>query len=152
MAKIYETKEDFQRDQLNEEAAHLRLKASHQNHTAATFIVGSLFADVIRMGKPETRNWLGWVSWAATFGAIVEWVRGWKTSSKAEDVERHARVLGPERVVLPPDVMMDTPPIIVMAADKPCAPCKTKPFSQSIASKTLAEHAAEQTLDPSLKR
>src|SRR5581483_4826383 len=99
MAKIYETKEDFERDKLKEQAQGLRLSAEKQSGLGMSLIGGSFLADLFHQQKPETRGWLRYTSFLLAFTGIIEAVRSWFTSSKAHNLELQSERLGPEQVV-----------------------------------------------------
>ena len=101
MAKIYETKEDFQRDVLKDQAADLRLKSSEQNATGLAYLSGSVLVDLWNRGRQSASAGLSIVSGALFIASIVNWVKSWRTSSRAHDLELERERLGPQAVVLP---------------------------------------------------
>ncbi|NBX03255.1 MAG: hypothetical protein EBR02_04180 [Alphaproteobacteria bacterium] len=138
MAKIYETKDDFKRDKLDEQAKNLRLRKSEQGNSGMTLLGGSFLAEIYHARSPETRGWLATVGSIMGIVGMIEIVRSWMTGSKAHDLELERERMGPQHVVLPAGA----------APDKDCAPCMLK--TGRIEPKTLAEHA--QTSDTLLGR
>ena len=102
MAKIYETKEDFERDKLDEQAKDLHIKSGDQFISGvATGALGSIIHFVFRNR----------VSGAASvvlnvFGAFGM-VKSFFTLRSAHDLERQRERMGPDTIVLPHDMPMN---------------------------------------------
>jgi len=135
MAKIYETREDLQHDQLKDEAQRLKLKASRQDYWSLSMLGGGLVSQLYHERKPETRGWLSYLGIGLTIAGIVEWVRSWGTSSKADAVEMQSRFTGSGIVKMP----MDT-----VAPEPECHHCHL----QDARPKSLLEYAAKSASDP----
>src|SRR5437016_3317558 len=101
MAKIYETREDLQHDQLKAEAERLKLQSSRQDYWAITNLGGGLIASLYHDRNPE-KGWLNYLSVGLTVAGIVEWVKSWKSSSKAEALELQSALTGSGEVILAP--------------------------------------------------
>jgi len=137
MAKIYETKEDFERDKLKEQSGRLWQNALVQSGTAMGLAAASLVTEFIRREKPETRGGLRWVSGILAITGIVEQVRSWTIQGKARNLELQTERMGPETTIIPADVPnMDMNP-------KDCG-CKIKPYKRLLGPRTLLEQAEKQ--------
>ena len=105
MAKIYETKDDYQKDVIKDQVKDLRLEASRQSGWGATWIGGSFLTDLWREKGIIRGRGPGLVSAALSVFGIVDIVRSWMTSSKAHTLELQRERMGPSTVVLPPDAL-----------------------------------------------
>jgi hypothetical protein len=132
MAKIYETKEDLQRDQLKDEAARLKLKASEQNYWSLAALGTGAITSMWPVVKESTRRTLSVVSIAFSVVGLVEWVRSWGTSSKASTVEMQSRLTGSGVVKMPADAVVP---------EQECHHC----HMQDARPKSLLEYAAKNT-------
>ena len=141
MAKIYETKEDFERDKLKEQASALHMDAERQSHGGLAFAASALIAESIRSAKPETRGWMTYLSWALIVPAFVQMVRSWFTSTNAHTLDLQHDRMGPERVVLPPDIAPNA-----LEAHQECG-CKLKKYAVS-APTSLLDQAQKTGFPP----
>ena len=139
MAKIYETQEDFTRDKLAEQAGAMHLKSAQQSEKGVAMIATSFFVDVLNMSMARSRSWLSAVGTFLGIVGMVDVFKGWSTKNKAHDLDMQRERMGPQRIVLPPDVAPEL--------EKDCAPCALKnTFADRAGQKTLAEYA-EKPLD-----
>lgn len=106
MAKIYETKEDFQRDVLKEQAHRLRHQAHSQDRASWLMMAGGMVASLWNVTKRRSSAFLSFASTFLYISAVVELVRAWRTESKAHDADLERERLGPGQVALPPDVSL----------------------------------------------
>ena len=131
MAKIYETKEDFERDKLTEQAQQLRNDANSQSQIGGAASTGGL-ATLIVKNQHESK----WISFAAfgliTYG-LIESIRSWFTAGKAHTLELERDRMGPAKVIMPPD-------IAVVEEHKDCQ-CHSKLHKHAVSPKTLLEQA-----------
>ena len=137
MAKIYETKEDFERDKLTEQAKNLRLSASHEAGWGAVLISGSFLTDLL------TKSTGGWrvLSSALSVMGIIEAIKSLFTGSKAHTLELERDRMGPAKVVMPPDTVIEE--------HKDCH-CHSKLHKHAVSPKTLLEQA-ERTGLPAMR-
>ena len=125
MAKIYETKEDFQKDALESQAKDLRLKAAHQAGTGSAMIGTNFFIDLWQARRGGGSGLIALASSLLGIVGVVQVVKSFFTDHKAHDLELQRERMGPTRIVLPPDVMLpgDVP-------EKDCG-CKHKRHAAS---------------------
>lgn len=101
MAVIYETKEDFEKAKLSEQAKDLHLKASHESGFGMSLIGANFileyfsryaknYPSLMRVGG----NILGLLG-------VVESVKSFFTSSKARDREHELERMGPQVFAMP---------------------------------------------------
>lgn len=141
MAKIYETKEDFQRDKFKEQIHRLDNQAHAQDSTSWALLMGSVLADVWNMTKQRSSTALSFVSGALLITAVVQWFKSWRTHGKSHDLSLQLERMGPETIVLAPGMVMGEPP----TPEKECTSCKHKKYGQGITPKTLADYAEKPT-------
>lgn len=140
MAIIYETKEDFERDKLKDQAKDMELKAEKQSGLGLAFVIGGTIVDYL---NKKGSSGLRWTSTALNIVGFVEVVKSMFTSHKAHDLKLQRERMGPQEVIIKGDV----PPaeVLEMAAahgEKPCSHCDHhKP-------KTLLEHAEKGDVAP----
>ena len=140
MAKIYETKEDFAKDALKDQAKDLRLKASRQAGTGSSLIIADFFVQMLRASGTIKSGLVGIAGSVMGIGGVVQIIRSWFTDSKAHDLEMKRERLGPETIVLPPDMPLNDTP------EKDCG-CKFKKFSNIINPTSLTEQAVNSAND-----
>lgn len=102
MAKIYESRDDFERDKLKEQAAQQKYNALWHTANASGFIGLGAALHLLNAKKP--RDWITWVGFASIGAGVFEMIKSWFTSSKAHTLELQRDRLGPETIVLPPDM------------------------------------------------
>ncbi|MDX2074108.1 MAG: hypothetical protein SFX19_07075 [Alphaproteobacteria bacterium] len=102
MAKIYETTQDLEREQLDKQAAHLRAQANKQTHRSLMLLTTSLIIDIWNRGKGAGSFILSALSTALTVGSIMDAFKAWKTDGRARELEAERSKMGPEVVLLPP--------------------------------------------------
>ena len=145
MAKIYETKEDYERDKLGEQTAGLHLKSSQQSQHGMAIIGTSLFLDVLNMSMRQARGWLSAVSTFLGVVGVIDMFKGWNTKNRAHDLELQRDRLGPQQVILPADVAEPQ-------KEGDCLPCALKKkFGEATPQKTLAEYA-QKPVDNGIKQ
>jgi hypothetical protein len=146
MAKIYETKDDFQRDMLDQQAGELHLKSEKQ----ASSGMGWLVASSIPLFFERRPRWLDYIATALSVFGLVDLVQSWRTRSRAHDLELERERMGPQHIMLPADTL---PPgvsaqlPIIQPAKEDCAPCKHKKMAGAVKPKSLADYA-EKLSDP----
>lgn len=143
MAKIYETKDDFQRDVLDAQAKDLRLRSEKQASNGLG-LIGLSFAPAVF----KLPGWLNIAGSIAGFVGIIDVVRSWFTGSKAHSLELQRDQLGPQRIVLPSEVPL---PGTTVSEEKPvhshtesCG-CKHKKLAGMMAPKSLTDFAEKTT-------
>lgn len=138
MTVIYETKEDFEKAKLSEQAKDLHLKASHEGGFGMALIGMNFIMDhYSRYIKNPTMMKLG----GSILGilGIVESVKSFFTSSKAHDREHELERMGPQTFAMPREAFVGAS---ISDLDVP-----TKSFSQNIQPtgtidpRSLFEHA-----------
>ena len=132
MAKIYETREDFERDKLKDQSKDLRIKEHSQSSLGITMVGTSLALDLFRMARPSP-GWLRIASNVLSIGGLIEIVRSWFTSSKAHSLELERDRMGPERIVLPAEMT---------GAEKECHTCPDKRYAH-IEPRSHGDYAAK---------
>lgn len=140
MAKIYETKEDFQRDVLEAQAKDLRLKSERQASSGLGLIGISFAPSVFKLP-----SWLNIAASIAGIVGVIDVVRSWFTGSKAHTLELQRERLGPGQVALPADTAS---PVVLMPSEKSidCG-CKHKKIAEAFKPKTLSDFAEKPSAD-----
>jgi len=139
MAVIYETKEDFEKAKLSEQAKDLHLKASHEGWFGMTLIGGGLVADNYNLRKETYSGKLAWLGGFLQLFGLVEAVKSFFTSSKARDREHELQRMGPQVFAMPRESFVGAN---ILEMDAP-----TKIFAQNIQptgaidQRSLFEHA-----------
>lgn len=143
MAKIYETKEDFERDKLKEQALRLRGDANAQSGFGAALTGIAVWLESMNYGKELTRGVrstaLSIASTATGVIGIIEIVRSWFTHSKAHDLnlERERMGVASEVHLFNGDNGMNT------IAENMNHPQGSTKYSQNIQPTSLLEQAAK---------
>ena len=140
MAKIYETKEDFEKDVLKDQAKDLRLQAANQSSYGLALTGLGLGIENFARNLGKTSGWLSLVTIGTSVVGLMELIRGWSTDSKAHDLELKRERLGPETIVLPPDMPLND------ASEKDCG-CKFKRFTKTSNPTSLTEQAVNSAND-----
>ncbi len=143
MAKIYETKEDFERDKLKEQALRLRGDANSQSGFGAALAGIAIWLENVNIGKEASRGvrstGLSIASTVAGVVGVVEMVRSWFTHNKA-----HNLTLERERMGTAKEVHLFDSPQNVDLAMNPAEPCCNKPqYRQNIQPTSLIEQATK---------
>ena len=138
MAKIYETREDFKKDKLTEQAHALRTQAHQQDSLGFSMMAGSFLAGMFNSARAQTSKGLAFLETVLAIGAVVEWIQAWRTGSRAHDLELQRDRMGPTEVVLlDGDVSAKAKPA------KDCKPCDAKSFAGGYKLRKHTEHAAK---------
>lgn len=140
MAKRYDTPEDFQKDVLKDQAAHLRQGASNQALSGFSWMIMSAIPEWIRAAKPEGRGWLSAVSMGMNIIGIAKVVQSWFTGSKAHTLELERERMGPEQIILPSEMggMSN------MGGHESCNECKLKKHTNHIHPHSLIDQATRE--------
>lgn len=139
MAKIYETKEDFQRDVIEAQAKDLRLRSERQASSGLALIGLSFIPSVVRVPR--------WIEFVATVTGIVgaiDVVRSWFTGHKARDLEMHRERMGPGHLVLPAEMAAGLSVVHAPQKHEECSACRHKKMTDALKPKTLGEYADKQ--------
>lgn len=136
MAIIYETQKDFERDKLKDQARNMSFKSSEQMGNA---LAASLLGVFIDSANTKKSVGLNIVSGALAAVGIVELVHSLISRSKARDLRLQHERMGPQTVILPPEIPAAVNVMQTMN-DKACC---GKRYSQTIQPATLLEHAAK---------
>jgi len=144
MAKIYETKEDFEKDVIKNQAKDLRLEASRQVSTGFFLSGAGLFTDILRLRKVIDNRW-GLLSQAFSVIGLIDIVRSFFTDHKARDLELQRQRMGPETIVIPPDALQQE--LKTDGIDPSCG-CPLKRYSSALAPTSLIEQAMKGDSTP----
>lgn len=142
MAKIYETKEDFERDKLKEQAAALDNKALRQSGFGIAITAVGLFlhnlnlGKIIEKGKSSTALYVSYT--IASIVGIVEVARSWFTASKSHDLKLERERMGASTEV---HMFNDSPIPNMLAANN--QDCCTPKYTQNIQPTSLLEQASK---------
>lgn len=142
MAKIYETQQDFERDMLAEQATGLREKAHKHDGTGWALMLGSVLVDLWNTTRRYSSRAMSFASGVLAVAGIIEWIQGWRTHSRAHDLDLQRERLGPGMIVLPP------PEGQALAQDEECQACKLKSHRHARLRKTPLDFAEKQPDDP----
>ena len=134
MAKIYETREDFERDKLAEQAGALRLKAERQSGNGLAWLVASSIPAIF-----SKRAWVDFAAAALSIVGITQLVKAWRSGSKAHDLELERERLGPEVIRLPADMLGSAP---AHSVGEECKPCRQQ---QALKPRSLMDFAHKNT-------
>lgn len=144
MAKIYETRTDFERDKLKDQANRLHNRAHTENSVGMLFLLGGLAAEFWNDMKKIPHKALSVLSATFYIAAAVEWIMSWSTRRRARDLDLQRERLGPEQVTLPPEMASQQ--------QQECKPCAIKEVltAGSRSPRDFAETPASP--DPAIKR
>ena len=137
MAKIYETKEDYAKDVLKDQAKDLHLKSEKQAGWGSSLILLNFFVDLLHARGARVSSLVQTVAGALGFVGIFKFVQSWMTGGKARDLEMQRERLGPEIAILPPDITPANTP------EKECAPCKMKRYAAALGPTSLMDQAVK---------
>lgn len=143
MAKIYETHKDFERDKLKDQARDMREVSNSQGYLGTTLFAAGWITRLYNEAARAPRGWVNTLSWALEVVGLVGMVKSWFTSHKAHDLAMQRDRLGPEHVVLPPEMG-------AAQQQQDCTSCAVKELLSS-GSRSPREFA-ETPGDPALKR
>ncbi len=143
MAKIYETRTDFERDALKAQSQRVHRQASDENATGFTLIAAGWIAQLYHDLKPDARGWLLKAGLAAEVIGAVLAIKSWFTRHKAHSLDLDRERLGPETVALPPEMT---------GTEKDCAPCAVKKILTGKHARTPLDFAEPSASDPEIRR
>ena len=143
MAKIYETKEDFERDKLKEQAGRLNNESLKQSGFGVSLIAISLMLD---NWFSKTKHQTALAVSTTVLGVVgaIEIIRSWLTHSKARDLNLERERMGHGTEI---HLFNDAPQQglnIAMSDEKPC--CDKPKYAQNIQPTSLLEQAAKSDI------
>lgn len=137
MAKIYETQRDFEQDKLKDQVKDTNLRAaSHAVVGTSAALLGSAVNNL----NTERSGGLKAVSWALLAVGVVEWVRSLFIASKGRDLAKEHERMGPQTVIFPPEIAVQSAMGMSVAGEPSCTTCKHK-ASRTVQPTTLLERA-----------
>lgn len=138
MAKIYENKEDFERDKLKEQSGRLNNEALKQGGFGVSLVaLSAILSNWFSNTRHKTA--LAFTTIALDVVGVVEVVRSWMTHSKARDLKlEHERMGHGTEVHLFNDPSI---PNLTMNNEKSC--CWQNKYTQNIQPTSLMEQAAK---------
>jgi hypothetical protein len=139
MAVIYETKEDFEKAKLNEQAKDLQLKASHEGGFGMALIGLNWMVDHLSQYSKNNKGIIRFGGNILGLFGLVETVKSFFTASKAHDREHELERMGPQTFVLPRESFVGANILEMDAPTKSFA--KTIQPTGAVDPRSLFEHA-----------